>query len=99
MSVGSSLIAIVDRGNHQVVQFSHFSVKEYLTSERLATAERLSYHHTLPELHTILAHGGLSVLLELDDKAERDTIGHFPSPRIQPDTGSTMPGFGTCLHT
>ena len=36
MSVCSSLIAIVDRGGHQVVQFSHFSVKEYLTSERLA---------------------------------------------------------------
>jgi hypothetical protein len=78
MSVCSSLIAIVDRGNNQVVQLSHFSVKEYLTSERLARAERLSYYHTLPELHTILAHAGLSVLLEHDDKAERDTIGHFP---------------------
>jgi hypothetical protein len=32
MSVCSSLIAIVDRGGHQVIQFSHFSVK-YLTSE------------------------------------------------------------------
>jgi hypothetical protein len=29
MSVCSSLITIVDRGEHQVVQFSHFSVKEY----------------------------------------------------------------------
>jgi hypothetical protein len=77
MSVCSNLIAIVDRGNHQVVRFSHFSVKEYLTSERLATAERLSYYHTLPELHTILSHAGLSVLLEFGDKAERYTIGHF----------------------
>src|SRR6266478_956724 len=50
LSVCSSLIAIVDRGGQQVVQFSHFSVKEYLTSERLATAEeRLSYYHILPE--------------------------------------------------
>ena len=58
LSVCSSLVAIVDRGGHQVVQFSHFSVKEYLTSERLATAEeRLSYYHILPEpAHTILAH-------------------------------------------
>jgi hypothetical protein len=63
MSVCSSLIAIVDRGGHQVVQFSHFSVKEYLASERLAAAEeRLSYFHILPEpAHTILAHAGLSV--------------------------------------
>jgi hypothetical protein len=29
MSVCSSLIAIVDGGGHQVVQFSHFSVKGY----------------------------------------------------------------------
>jgi ankyrin repeat protein len=80
MSVCSSLIAIVDRGGHQVVQFSHFSVKEYLTSERLAAAEeRLSYYHILPEpAHTILAHISLSVLLHLDDKIDRDTIGHFP---------------------
>ena len=80
MSVCSSLIAIVDRGGHQVVQFSHFSVKEYLTSERLASAEeRLSYYHILPEpAHTILAHISLSVLLHLDDKIDRDSIGHFP---------------------
>ncbi len=80
LSVCSSLIAIVDREGQQVVQFSHFSVKEYLTSERLATAEeRLSYYHILSEpAHTILAHASLSVLLQLDDKINRDTIAHFP---------------------
>src|SRR6266849_5664710 len=80
MSVCSTLVAIVDRKGHQVVQFSHFSVKEYLTSERLATAEgRLSYYHILPEpAHTVLAHSSLSVLLQLDDKIDRNTITHFP---------------------
>ncbi len=80
MSACTSLIAIVDSGGRQVVQFSHFSVKEYLTSKRLATAEeRLSYYHILPEpAHTILAHAGLSVLLQLDDNIDRDTIAHFP---------------------
>ena len=65
----SSLIAIVDRAGSQVVQFSHFSVKEFLTSERLATAEeRLSFYYILPEpAHTILAHASLSVLLQLDE--------------------------------
>ena len=74
----SSLIAIVDRGGHQVVQFSHPSVKEYLTSERLAAAEdSLSYYHILPEpAHTILAHSCLSILLHLDDQIDRDTIAH-----------------------
>src|SRR3984885_409918 len=58
MSTCTSLIAIVDREGHRKVEFSHFSVKEYLTSERLAAAEEhLSYYHILPEYaHTILAH-------------------------------------------
>ena len=80
ISACSSLIAVVDKGGHQFVQFSHFSVKEYLTSERLAGAEdRLSYYHILPEpAHTILAHISFSILLHLDNKIDRDTIGHFP---------------------
>src|SRR6266702_2343718 len=36
LSTCSSLIAIVPDGDSRVVQFSHFSVKEYLTSPRLA---------------------------------------------------------------
>ena len=41
--------------------------------------ERLSYYHILPEpAHTILAHAALSVLLQLDDEIDGDTISHFP---------------------
>ena len=68
----SSLIAIVDTGSSRVVQFSHFSVKEYLTSERLATSSQdLSrYHIALKPAHTILAQACVSALLQLgeDDK-------------------------------
>ena len=80
ISACSSLIAIVHREGSQVVQFSHFSVKEFLTSERLATAEeRLSYYHILPEpAYTILTRVCLCVLLQLDDKINRNTIDHFP---------------------
>ena len=76
ISVCSSLVAVVDRGGRQVVQFSHYSVKEFLTSERLAKAEEhVSYYHILPEpAHTVLAHASLSVLLHLDDKIDRDTM-------------------------
>jgi hypothetical protein len=79
MSACSSLIAVVDWEGSHVVQFSHYSVKEFLTSERLSTAdERLSYYHILPEpAHITLAHAGLSVL-QFDDRIDRDTIGHFP---------------------
>jgi hypothetical protein len=80
LSACSSLIAIIDRKGRQVVQFSHFSVKEFLTSDRLAIAdEHLSCYHIHPELaHTLLAHASLSVLLRLDDKIDRNVIGHFP---------------------
>src|SRR5260370_36349220 len=80
LSACSSLIAIVDKGGHRIVQIAHFSVKEYLTSERLATTEeRLSYYHILPEpAHTVLAHASLSVLLQLDDEIDRDTMSDFP---------------------
>src|SRR5713226_4746333 len=83
MSACSSLISIIDKEGHKVVQFSHFSVKEYLTSDRLARAEeRLSFYHILPEpAHTILAHISLSVLLRLDDKIDRNAITHFPLAR------------------
>jgi hypothetical protein len=79
ISVCSSLVAVVDRGGHQVVQFSHYSVKEFLTSERLGTTEHLSYYHIVPEsAHTVLAHVALSVLLQLDDKIDRATIARYP---------------------
>jgi hypothetical protein len=80
LSTCSSLITIVSQGDSRVVQFAHFSVKEFLTSERLANAEeRLSFYHILPEpAHTLLAHASLSVLLQLDDKIDRDTIGRVP---------------------
>ena len=80
MSACSTLITTVYRAGDRVVQFAHFSVKEFLTSERLATAEEhLSYYHILPEpAHTVLAQASLSVLLQLDDKIDRNAIDHFP---------------------
>src|SRR6266849_443595 len=80
LSTCSSLISIINQEGSEVVQFAHFSVKEFLTSERLANAEeRLSFYHFLPEpAHTLLVHASLSVLLQLDDKIDRDTITHYP---------------------
>ncbi|KAF8463735.1 hypothetical protein DFH94DRAFT_606114, partial [Russula ochroleuca] len=53
----SSLIAIVVTGSSRVVQFLHFSVKEYLTSAHLATSSQdvSHYHIVLGTTHTILA--------------------------------------------
>ena len=80
LSTCSSLIAIVDDGDSQVVQFSHFSVKEYLTSDRLANASRdVSCYHILPEsAHTILAQACLGVLLRLGDHVDEENAGDVP---------------------
>ena len=84
----SSLISIVenddhddidrDDGNSRVVQFSHFSVKEFLTSPRLATPSRdvSRYHIDLEPSHTVMAQACLGVLLRLDDSAEENGIGN-----------------------
>ena len=69
LSTCHSLVTIVDDGDSQVVQFSHFSVKEFLVSDRLAgSSEDVSQYHILLEpAHTILAQACLSVLLRLGD--------------------------------
>jgi ankyrin repeat protein len=83
LSTCSSLISIVDDGDSKVVQFSHFSVKEYLTSDRLAlsSADVSRYHIVLEPAHTILAQACLGVLLRLDDHVNQDNGENIPLAR------------------
>jgi hypothetical protein len=64
-----SLITIVNVGELRVVQFSHSSVKEFLTSQRLFIRSGYvsRYHILLEPAHTILAQACVSVLLQSDD--------------------------------
>jgi Ankyrin repeats (3 copies)/Ankyrin repeats (many copies) len=81
LSSCSSLIAIVESDESRVVQFSHFSVKEFLTSSRLATSsgDTSRYHILFEPAHTILAQACLSVLLRLDDRVKQsDVRDSFP---------------------
>jgi len=76
----SSLITVVGLEGSRVVQFSHYSVKEYLTSERLANAKKhLSQYHILPRsAHMVIAQASLGVLLALDDQIDTGGITNFP---------------------
>jgi ankyrin repeat protein len=83
MSACSSLVIIVKDGGSRIVQFSHFSVKEFLTANRLVEPIRdvSRYHIRLATAHTILARACLGVLLRLDDQVDRDSIENFPLAR------------------
>ena len=80
MSACSSLVAIVKDGDSRIVQFSHFSVKEFLTADRLAEPIRdvSRYHIQLEAAHTILAQTSVGVLLRLDDHVSQENIKDFP---------------------
>jgi ankyrin repeat protein len=84
---GSTLITTIKPGVHdddisdtRVVQFSHYSVVEFLTSERLADSknEVLSQYYISPEsAHTTLAQTCIGTLLQLDNRVE-DVTHDFP---------------------
>ena len=67
-------------GDSRVVQFSHFSVKEFLTSSRLATAggEVKNFYIDLVAAHVTLAQACLGVLLQIRDGVDGHTPGNHP---------------------
>jgi hypothetical protein len=95
MSACSSLVMIVKDGDLRVVQFSHFSVKEFLMANRLAEPIRdvSRYHIQLEAAHTILAQACLGVLFRLDDRVERDNIEDFPLSRYAAQDWTTHARF------
>jgi hypothetical protein len=81
LSACSTLITIAENEGSKIVQFSHFSVKEFLTSDRLQTSKVgnvCNYHIPLDAAHTILARACLTVLLQLDENLDEERLGTFP---------------------
>ena len=92
LSMCSSLLTIVESGdvddasnshissNSPVIQFAHFSVKEYLTSERLSKAkDTISHFHvSMTTAHTIVAQACLGILLHIDEYVTKDSLEDFP---------------------
>ena len=97
LSICSSLIVVVDsvsydygRRKVRVVQFAHFSVKEFLTSDRLADlkADISRFHIRLEPAHTVVTQACLAILLQSDcnnraistsplsDYAAQNWVGH-----------------------
>ena len=88
LSTCSTLLAIVDGGcvsnhryvNGKIIEFSHFSVKEFLTSARLASdIITCRYHISMTPAHTLAARACLGILLHLDeDVATSDSLDKWP---------------------
>ena len=79
LSVCPAVITVVNTSGQKIVQFAHYSVKEYLTSNRIAYSERVSHFHVLPRpAHTFLAGACLDVLLRLDYRVVWDKIRNTP---------------------
>ena len=80
LSACSSLVSVIIDDGSRVVQFSHFSVKEFLTSNRLASCmeEVSQFHIPIEPSHAILAQACLGVLLCLDDTTTEDSAKSIP---------------------
>jgi len=81
LSTCSSLIIIVDHSWYgRIVQFSHFSVKEFLMSNRLTSClgDFSRYHIRPGPAHTILTQACLGSLLHLDDLIDKESVKGFP---------------------
>src|SRR5712671_1684521 len=82
LSACSTLIAVIDnQEGSKIVQFSHFSVKEFLTSGRLRTSEigDIHYYHIpLDAAHTILARACITVLLQLNKEIDKLRLKTLP---------------------
>ena len=84
LSTCSSLITIAEyngsNGSTRVVQFSHFTVKEFLMADRLATPTRdvSEYHILLEPAHTIIAQACLGFLLHMRGCIVTETAKDFP---------------------
>jgi hypothetical protein len=81
LSACSTLIAVIEDKGSKIVQFSYFSVKEHLTSDRLRTSEMgniRQYYTPLDAAHTILAQACLTVLLQLDEIVDKERVKTFP---------------------
>ena len=84
LSTCSSLISIVDEKGSQIVQFSHFSVKEFLISSRIAgsSADVSGFRILFEPAHTLLANACIGVLLRLGELVDDDNVkNRFPLPR------------------
>ena len=81
LSICSTLISLVDIEDSRVVQFGHFSVKEFLTSTRFAQKrDTISgrYHISMSPAHTVITQACLGILLHLPEDVTKVSLMQYP---------------------
>ena len=81
LSTCSTLLSLVNVDGSAVIQFSHFSVKEFLVSTRLAKADDETLHRyfvSATPAHTLVARACLGILLHLDMTITKDGLKTYP---------------------
>src|SRR5487761_297216 len=81
LSACTTLISIIDDKSDKIVQFSHFSVKEFLTSDRFrmsSIGNNLQFYIPLEDAHTVLARACMTVLLQLDETTDKRRLASYP---------------------
>ena len=81
LSTCPTLLSLVNVENTRVVQFAHFSVKEFLTSTRFSEKrDTISGRYYIPmtAAQTVITQACLGMLLGLDENITRDSLMEFP---------------------
>jgi hypothetical protein len=78
LSTCSTLLSLVDVDGSPVIQLSHLSVKEFLTSSRFADNISPHYQISMAAAHALVAQACLGVLLHLGENVTRDNLESLP---------------------
>ncbi len=82
----------------KIIQFSHFSIKEFLTSARLKSKHinLCRYHVSDSSAHTIAAQACLGILLHLDKDVVTSSLENYPLLNMLRSIGLTILGWRMC---
>jgi ankyrin repeat protein len=81
LSICSTLLTAIKVENSRVIQFTHSSAKEFLTSTRLAQKPDIifrRFHISITLAHTLVAQACLGILLHLDENITSDSLQRYP---------------------
>ena len=81
VSTCSTLLVLVHADDSRIIQFSHYSVKEFLTSTRFGEKRDIiscRYHISMTSAHALIAQACFGILLHLDKDITGNSLQTYP---------------------